>query len=509
MMKKILKTVLFLSFVLTTGPLWASQKAPALIPYPAKLELKSGSFKTDAPAFIQVYPASSDQLKSIAAILSDMVKRNAGVTVQTSDSPRPGANKIVLEIAARPELSRLGDEAYLLEVASDTIKISAPNPHGVFNGAMTLAQLFAGADKSFIPGLSIIDYPRFPHRGLLLDPARNFLSIDMLKNVIDKMAQLKLNVLHFHLVDDQGWRFESKIFPKLQQVGGATGYYTQDQLRDLVKYGSDRFVTIMPEIEMPGHSSALLASYPELSCSGEKINVSAKWGIHVSALCPGKPEVYDFLDKLIREVAGVFPSYYIHTGSDEVTPTDWQSFAPNQELEKNLSDKNNKGLQCYFINKVNQTFLSIDRRMTVWDEMVDCLPEGARAQAWRSIGAVKVAADANHEVVVSLVNPWYLDYPDWPWQLKKVYLFDPVPADLAKEKEKFVVGGQGNLWGERAPEKKIMPKLFPRLIAISEVLWSPKDARDWDSFKSREARVRGNFEKQGVQFFIWLNITPM
>jgi len=509
MIKKVFWAVLLFSAFFKTGAPAASEKTPALIPYPAGLEFKSGNFKTDAPPYIQLYPANSEPMKSIASIFSDTLKRNAGVNIQMTDRPKPGAGKIILETASHPELVQYGDEAYLMEVSIDSIKISANSPHGVFNGAMTLAQLFASADKSGIPCMTITDYPRFPHRGLLLDPARNFLSIEMAKNVIDKMAQLKLNVLHFHIADDQGWRFESKVFPKLQQVGGASGFYTQDQLRDLVKYGSDRFVNIMPEIEMPGHSSALLAAYPELSCSGEKINVSSKWGIHASALCPGKPEVYDFLDKLIKEVAGIFPSYYIHTGSDEVTPKDWQDFPPNQDLEKNLAEKNNKGLQCYFINKVNQSFLAIDRRMTVWDEMVDCLPEGARAQAWRSIGAVKVAANANHEVVVSLVNPWYLDYPDWPWQLKKVYLFDPVPPDLAKDKEKFVVGGQGNLWGERAPERKIMPKLFPRLLAIAEVLWSPKDQRDWKSFKSREAKVRKNFEDQGVKFFIWLNIQPM
>jgi len=509
MIKKVFWAVLLFSAFFKTGAAAASEKAPALIPYPARLEFKSGSFKTDAPASIQVYPANSEPMKSTAAILSDIIKRSAGVAIQMTDSPKPGAGKIILETASHPELVQYGDEAYLMEVSIDSIKISANSPHGAFNGAMTLAQLFADAQKKTIPCLSIIDYPRFPHRGLLLDPARNFLSIDMIKNVIDKMAQLKLNVLHFHIVDDQGWRFESKVFPKLQQVGGASGYYTQDQLRDLVKYGQDRFVTIMPEIEMPGHSSALLASYPELTCSGKKTSVSSKAGIYTSALCPGKPEVYEFLDKLIREVASVFPSYYIHTGSDEVMATDWQSFPGNRELEKKLAEKNNKGLQCYFINKVNQGFLSMDRRMTVWDEMVDCLPEGARAQAWRSIEAVKVAANANHEVVVSLVNPWYLDYPDWPWKLETVYLFDPVPADLAKDKEKFVVGGQGNLWGERAPEKKIMPKLFPRLIAISEVLWSPREARDWESFKDRLSHVRQTFEDQGVQFFIWLNIQPM
>jgi hexosaminidase len=495
-----------LNVFLAAASLRAADKPLDLIPYPARVELKSGQFRTDSPLCIRVVPADSEQMKNIGVIFADLSKRNAGLEILLLGNQNA---EIVMELGSFPELAQLGDEAYRLEVSPELIKISANSGHGAFNGAMTLVQLLASAKKSALPCLSITDYPRFPHRGLLLDPARNFLSIDMLKNVMDKMAQLKLNLLHFHLVDDQGFRFESKIFPKLQQVGGASGFYTQEQMRDLVKYGRDRYITIMPEIEMPGHSSALLAAYPELSCSGQKISVATKWGIHASALCPGKPEVYGFLDQLIREVASVFPSYYIHTGSDEVSPADWQSFPANQELEKNLSEKNNKGLQCYFINRVNQTFLAIDRRMTVWDEMVDCLPQGARAQAWRSIGAVKVAADAGHEVVVSTVNPWYLDYPDWPWQLKKVYLFDPVPPDLAKDKQKFVVGGQGNLWGERAPEKKIMPKLFPRLIAISEVLWSPKEQRDWNSFKSREAKVRDSFERQGVKFFIWLNIQPI
>jgi hexosaminidase len=374
---------------------------------------------------------------------------------------------------------------------------------------MTALQLLESSGKDGVPCVSILDYPRFAHRGILLDPARHFLSVKMVKSVIDQMSQLKFNVLHFHLVDDQGWRFESKVFPKLQQVGGAGGYYTQEELRDLVAYGQARYVVIMPEIEMPGHSRAMLASYPELSCSGEKLAVASGVGIFSTALCPGKPEVYDFLDKLVKEVAGIFPSFYIHTGSDEVQPKDWQTYGPNLDIEKTLAEKNDKGLQCYFINKVNQAFLSINRRMTVWDEMVDCLPQGARVQAWRSIAAAKTAAEAKHEVVVSLVNPWYLDYPDWPWQLKKVYAFDPVPKDLSPDLKKYIVGGEGNLWGERAPENKIMPKLFPRIIAIAEVLWSPKESRDYKSFKRREKIIRESIEKQGVKFFIWLNIQPM
>ena len=468
--------------------------------------MKTGSFKTGASLSLALSPAGAAELKSIAAVLKDFASQDAGVTMTEG----AGGPQVVLELASNATLAKLGEEAYTLEVTPDAIKISAPTGHGVFNGAMTVVQLLAAAKHSGnVPCLAVTDYPRFAHRGVLIDPARNFLTMTTIKKTVDSLARLKMNVLHFHLVDDQGWRFESKIFPKLTQVGGAGGFYTQDQLRDLVAYAAARYVTVMPEIEMPGHSRALLASYPELTCSGQPLEVATHRGIFPTALCPGKPEVYDFLDKLTREVASIFPSYYIHTGSDEVAPKDWNNFPGNDELKKNLAEKNDKGLQCYFINKVNSGFLKMGRRMTVWDEMVDCLPEGARVQAWRSIGAARTAAMKNHDVVVSLVNPWYLDYPVYPGKLWQVYKFEPVPRDLPAEFQKHIVGGEGCLWGESAPDDQIISKLFPRLIAISEVLWSPKDQRNYWSFKARERTVYKTLQKQGVHFVLLFNIGPL
>jgi len=485
-----------------------SAKEPGLIPWPAQVSWKSGSFKLEEETIIAISPDTSPELKSSAGIFIGFLKSGSGLELKIS-RPDQARNTILLELKPDPELEKFGPEAYLLEIAENRIKISAPEPAGIFNGAMTLLQIFSSAaDSRTAPGLKIIDYPRFSHRGLLLDPARHFLSVELVKQVLDAMAQIKLNVLHFHLVDDQGWRMESKIYPELHRVGGKGGYYTQDQLKDLVAYARSRYITIEPEIEMPGHSSALLAAYPELSCSGEKVAVSNIWGIHRNALCPGKEGVYVFLDQLLKEVAGIFPSYYIHTGSDEVMAQDWQDFPANRDLEKTLAEKGNMGLQCYFINKVNRTFLAIDRRMIVWDEMADCLPEGAMAQAWRSTKSVQPVTASGHGVVVSPVDPWYLDYPDWPWKLKKVYRFEPVPEGLSAEQEKLIKGGQGNLWGENAPEPKIMAKLFPRLLAVSEVLWSPKASRDWQSFQAREAKVRKTFEKQGVHFILLPFLIP-
>ncbi len=470
-------------------------KPLGLIPWPAQLILGSGSFALDQNAALSISPPASRELASTAEIFVSLLKGRSGLELKIA-GPAPAKKTIFLEQKADPELAGFGPEAYRLEIDPAQIKISAPDPRGVFNGAMTLLQILEESDGSReAPSLRIVDYPRFPHRGLLLDPARHFLSVDLVKRVLDLMAQLKLNVLHFHLVDDQGWRMESKVYPKLQEIGGKDGYYTQDQLKDLAAYGQARNITLEPEIEIPGHSSALLAAYPELSCSGQQVEVSKIWGIQRNALCPGKEEVYLFLDRLIRETAEIFPSYYIHTGSDEVSPADWQGFPKNQELEKTLAEKNNLGLQCYFINRVNKTFLDLNRRMIVWDEMADCLPEGAMAQAWRSTNPISPVTAAGHPVVVSPVDPWYLDYPDWPWQLKRVYLFEPAPEGLSADQLKLLRGGQGNLWGERAPEQKIMPKLFPRLLAISEVLWSPESARDWGKFKARLKTVGKNFEK--------------
>jgi len=480
----------------------ASKKSLGLIPLPAQMALKPGVFQLNEQTSLILSPVSSEELKKSAEIFAQFLKVDSGLSLKISEA-KTEKGFILFELKQDPALKNLGKEAYILDIEPERILVSSTHPSGLFYGAMTLLQVFQSSyDNRSAVCLNILDYPRFPHRGLLLDPARNFLSMEKVKQVLDAMARIKLNVLHFHLTDDQGWRIESKVFPKLHQVGGKDGYYTQEQLKELVAYAQARQITIQPEIDVPGHSTALLAAYPELSCSGKPVEVSKIFGIHSNILCPGKDEVYVFLDKLFREVAEIFPSYYIHTGSDEVLAKDWDDFAENIEIEKNLAEKGQKGLQCYFVNRLNKTFLDINRRMIVWDEMADCLPEGAVAQAWRSTKPIKPVTASGHGVVVSPVDPWYLDYPDWPWKLKRVYLFEPVPDGMSDEQEKLVLGGQGNLWGERAPERKIMAKLFPRALAVSEVLWSKKELRDWQSFKRREAEVEKSFAQQGVRFII-------
>ncbi len=481
------------------------KKPLGLIPRPASLTLNSGSFRLNSDTAIALAPAAAE-LQSGAEVFRNFFRQSSQLELAIGGDQGRTQNVVIFELAPNPELEKLGAEAYVLEIGQDRIKISAPTRKGVFNGAMTLLQVLESSEDSrSAPGLKIIDYPRFEHRGLLLDPARHFLGVAMVKQALDAMARVKMNVLHFHLADDQGWRIESKVFPKLHEVGGAGSYYTQDQLKDLVAYAAARNITIEPEIDLPGHNTALLAAYPELSCSGEKVEVSKIIGIHRNALCPGKEQVYDFLDKLVTEIAGIFPSTYIHAGGDEVMAKDWQDFGPNQELLKTFAQKDNHGLQCYFQDRLNQSFLKLGRRMIVWDELADCPPEGAMVQAWRSIGPVKAATSSGHPVVVSTVEPWYLDYPDWPWQLRRVYQFEPVPAGLTPAEEKLVMGGEGCLWGERAPEEKIMVKLFPRLLAISEVLWSPKESRDFRNFKAREKMVRKTLEEQGARFGVLLS----
>ena len=468
----------------------AEQDLP-LIPRPVQVERASGEYLLAQGASLRVSAAAAE----VAELLQADLQKRTGLRLEVRVAEDWTGMILAVSAGAAPKLDQAWPaprpEAYHLRVAPEGVVLAGTDRAGLYWATRTLLQLLERRGEGWVwPAVVIRDYPRFSRRSLLLDPARNFISLAGLKRQVDQLSALKLNVLHLHLTDDQGWRFESKIFPKLQEIGGEGKFYTQAELRELVAYAAARGVTVMPEIDMPGHSTALLAAYPDLSCSGEKLEVSHHVGIHRNALCPAKEEVYDFLKPLLAEVAGVFPSEYIHIGSDEVVAKDWDRCPACEKLlaEKGLIGK--PGLHRIFVERVNDIITGLGRKTLAWDEVTSFAPAGVTVQVWHKKSWVTVAVAQGREVVSTPRIYTYLDYPRWMLPLWLCYDLDPVPFEVPPPGVKQILGGGGNLWGEFATEAKLDEKLFPRLPALAEVYWSPQADRRYLDFRRRLARYQ-------------------
>jgi hexosaminidase len=411
------------------------------------------------------------------------------------------------------ETYNLPSEGYKLGVDS-SVTIIADNPHGLHNALMTLFQLIDDStEPPSIPACEIKDQPRFSWRGFMIDPARTFIPPDMVKEHIDFLSELKFNVFHWHLTDDQGWRIESEAYPKLHEVGSplhylnekkkqalddhgwgrdGRGYYTRDEVREIVEYAAERYIMVVPEIDVPGHTSAMLAAYPELSCDGEGAPVrTISGGIYPTALCPGKEEVYEFLDTLFAELIELFPSPYFHVGGDEVAAS---------EIMAERGYTTRPELQGYFMERVNEILKKHGKTMIGWDEISRHAPEGVVIQAWRQHKYATQSAEKGHQTLVSLFRPHYLNYSPFQHTLKANYTFEPVPKNLAPENHHLIIGGEGCLWGRQPSIAEIEGRLFPRLMAQAEVLWSPGENRDWKDFLKRLEVAQRRMEKRGVEF---------
>jgi len=443
-------------------------------------------------------------------------------------------DKLILISLYKKSVSELGEEGYTLNVDKNSINLSANKAAGIFNGIQTLKQLFPlkkeGKKETIkIAGCKIKDYPRFKWRGLMLDVSRHFFSVDEVKAYIDKMSQYKFNIFHWHLTDDHGWRIEIKSLPKLTEIGawrverngrfGKTrpapkseekatygGFYTQEQVKDIVRYASDRNITIVPEIDMPGHSMAALAAYPELSTKKEPKYVSpgnkfSEWYgngkfkmLIENTLNPTDDKVYDFVDKVFTEVAELFPGVYIHMGGDEAYHGYWDKDLSVQKFMKKNKIKDSHELQSYFVKRVEKIISSKGKKMIGWDEILEGgLAEGAAVMSWRGLKGGIEAANMGHEVVMSPTTFAYLDYSQGDHSvenviyadlsLEKSYRFDPVPEGVDS---KYILGGQGNLWTEVIPNLQYAYYMtYPRAFALSESLWSQKEDKNWINFIKR------------------------
>lgn len=486
-----------------------AQGAPelGLTPLPASVVLARGVYTVRDGATI-IVPADDAGAAAAARLLVTHVKVERGLTLAQGE----GQGAIRLE----RDSTIAGAEAYRLTVDAKGIRIAASGDNGLLYGAMTLAQLLS-PDRAFgkpvrVPALRIDDAPRFGWRGLMLDVARHFQPIEFVRGVIDQMSSVKLNTLHLHLTDDQGWRFEVKRYPKLTEIGGwrrppstggpaptekVGGFYTQEQLKELVAYAAERGVTIVPEINLPGHAQALVAAYPEFGVFGDRPEVSHDWGVNPYLFDPG-PKGIAFVKEVLDEVMAVFPGTYIHLGGDEAVKDQWQRSPRVQAQIKALGLKDENQLQSWMVDEFGTYLASKGRRLIGWDEILEGgLPPSASVMSWRGEKGAVDAVNQNHDVVLSPAPTLYLDSlqsdrSDEPpgriaiQTLADVYKYEPMPVGIDAAKAKHVLGAQGNAWSEYLVTPfQVQHMLFPRAAAIAEITWSAKEKRDFPSFLGR------------------------
>ncbi|HWU80897.1 MAG TPA: beta-N-acetylhexosaminidase, partial [Caulobacter sp.] len=510
-----------LSLTLAAGSALAATQALPIIPMPAELSRGSGVLVVRPGAMVSV-PAGDAGALSAARLLASQVKQTRGLDLVVREG---GAGQIVL--ARDPSV--FAAEGYGLTVTSKGARIAAKDDAGLLYGAMTLAQLLS-PDAAFgqsvkVPALTVRDQPRFAWRGIMVDVARHFQPAESLKPLIDAMAAHKMNVLHLHLSDDQGWRVEIKRYPKLTEIGAWRtpptageapstqpygGFYTQDQVRDLVAYARERSVTIVPEIDLPGHAQAAVAAYPEIGVFGDRPPVGVDWGVNPYLFDVDQPSL-TFIEGVLDELMSLFPSTYIHVGGDEAIKDQWQRSPAVQARMRELGLKNEHEMQSWFIEHLGKYLAAHGRRLIGWDEILEGgLPASASVMSWRGEQGAIDAANQGHDVVLSPAPILYLDSlqsdrADEPpgrlsiMTLKDVYGYEPMPKGIAPDKAGHVLGAQANAWSEYlVTPAQIRHAIFPRLDAVSEITWSPKDRRDWTGFLDRLDIQRLRYARQGI-----------
>lgn len=397
-------------------------------------------------------------------------------------------------------------EGYRLTIDENGVFIDSNTNHGFFYSLQTLKQIYQNQE---FPHVEIFDKPKFQHRGMLLDCCRHFMSIEFIKRYIDLLSFLKMNVFHWHLTEDQGWRIEIKKYPNLTKIGGFRmqdgklygGFYTQEEIKSVVEYAKSKFIQVIPEIELPGHALAALASYPELGCFPEKkYQVETQWGVFEDVYCAGKDSTFEFLENVLTEVLELFDSPLIHIGGDECPKEMWKKCKSCQKRIKDENLKNEFELQAYFIKRIEKFLLSKKRQIIGWDEILEGgIAEKAIIQSWRGVGGAIESAKSNHYAIVSPTSHCYFDYDIYTTNLKQVYTFNPIPSTLEEKYHHFILGGECNMWSERAPEDQVDSKVFPRILAMTECLWShEKDS--YNDFKNRVKLFYPILDKLGVKY---------
>jgi hexosaminidase len=481
---------------------YAAQDPPAtrnLTPVPASLRFNSGRLAI-TPYFTIAAPGPSDA-RLIAAIdrMARRLEARTGLTFAREPASDASAATLVIRIESPGDaFPAVGaDESYALEVSESQAALSAPTAVGALRGLETFLQLLSGDKDSFyIPAVSIQDKPRFPWRGLMIDVGRHWQPMEVIKRNLDGMAAVKLNVLHLHLTEDQGFRIESKKYPRLHQMGSDGNYYTQAQMREIIEYARMRGIRIVPEFDMPGHTTAWFVGHPELASKPGPYRIERAWGIIKPVMDPSNEQVYKFLDGFLGEMAALFPDDYLHIGGDEVEADDWNENPKIQAFIQEKGLKDSHGLQAYFNYRLSKILTKHRKKMIGWDEILHPdLPKDIVVQSWRGQESLAEAAKKGYRGILS--SGYYLDLIE---PASRHYLNDPIPENttLTPEEQKLILGGEATMWSEWVSPETIDSRIWPRLAAIAERFWSPREVRDVDDMYRRLAVTSERLEDNGL-----------
>ena len=471
--------------------------AQDLMPWPSKIQAGTGRFGIGQNFRVSFTGYREPRLDAAAARLVSRLERKSGMTIAAAQD---GPSLAVECGGASARVQNLReDESYRLEITPQSARLSAPNPLGVMHGFETFYQLAGqGPDGFGAPATTIDDQPRFPWRGLMLDVSRHWIPAGVIKRELDAMAAVKLNVFHWHLTDDQGFRVESKKYPKLHTMASDGLYFTQQQIRDIVAYARDRGIRVVPELEMPGHTTAILVAYPELGTVSGPFQLIRTWGIFDDVIDPSKEEVYKFLDGLIGEMAGLFPDEYFHVGGDEVNGKQWSASARVQEFKRAHNMKDNHDFQSYFTRRLLPIVQKHGKKMIGWDEILHPdLPKDIVVHSWRGQKSLAQAATQGYMGILS--SGYYLDLYQ---HTDRHYAVDPLEgptADLTPEQQKRILGGEACMWAEHITPEIEDARVWPRNAAIAERLWSPESVKEVDSMYRRMEAVSRDLDFMGLQ----------
>lgn len=514
----------------------------SIIPWPAEMTITDSSFNFNSKTSV-VLAEDNEELTRIAVYFVNLIHNASGYKPDIITHQEKRKNVIIIKL--NQDLTDLGKEGYRLHVNNKHVLLEAPYPAGIFYGVQTLCQLLPpeiysknklGESDLSLPGVYITDKPRFSWRGYMLDASRHFQSVEFVKKCIDLLAMHKMNVFHWHLVDGEGWRIEIKKYPELTEIGAWRkqpgynkelygGFYTQKQIKEIVRYANERYVTIVPEIEMPGHSAEVNAVYPDLSCTGEEGEVGYFYGFPTqhqrfpytgpTALCAGNEQVFEFLENVLDEIIELFPGEYIHIGGDECDKQWWKKCPKCQSRIKNKGLKDEDELQSYFITRIEKYLNLKGRKLIGWDEILEGgLAPNATVMSWRGERGGIAAARSGHDVVMSPNKYLYLDHaqadePEHPlsWgrdisDMEEVYHYEPVPEILNQDEAKHILGAQVNMWTVYTPTEELVENMtFPRLCAASELTWTPINRKSWDDFSRRMEYHYNRLDEKNVKYY--------
>jgi hexosaminidase len=478
-----------------------SQEKFNLTPFPESIEALNGKLKIDKDFSIFIEGNPSDMVYFRADNFLRRLAGRTGIFIQQErihpGFVQPEDHKMIIRVD-EPGILELGvDESYYLTVEPDQVILHAVTSYGVVRGLETLLQWLDNDNSEyFFREVMIQDKPRFQWRGLLLDPARHWLPVDVIKRNIDGMTAVKMNVLHLHLTDDQGFRIESKVFPRLHELGGEGMYYTQEQMKDIIAYAAERGIRVVPEFDMPGHATSWLVGYPDLATVQKDYKIEREWGVMDPVMDPTKEETYEFLDAFLTEMAGLFPDDYIHIGGDENNGKHWNQSDHIQQFMKEKGITDNHELQAMFNQRIYDILTKNGKQMVGWDEIQHPeIPKNVVIQSWRGQEGLAAAAKAGYPVMLS--NGYYIDLIQ-PASFH--YLNDPLPEGigLTAEQAKLVLGGEATMWGEQVTYETIDSRIWPRTAAIAERLWSPANIRDVDYLYNRLDNISIQLEELGL-----------